>query len=256
MRLRGTLLVILLIAAAVARAEDSVRPSRTIALFNGKDLTGFGTWLQDTKRDDPRGVFSVTEGGLLRIFGDGFGYLSTDKSYMDYRLVAEFKWGTLNWRGRERMARDSGIFLHSAGPDGNSFDGSGAFKAAIECQIMQGAVGDLLLINGRRADGSRVPVRLTATAAPDRDVDGWPTWRKDGRPVTLKMGGRLNWFGKDAGWKDVLDCRGRGDVESPRDEWTRIECVGDGDSITVVVNGDRQSGNERVAVAGADPFSV
>ena len=26
-------------------------------LFNGKDLTGFYTWLVDTKREDPRRVF-------------------------------------------------------------------------------------------------------------------------------------------------------------------------------------------------------
>ena len=234
---RAIPVITLLIAAAAARAGEAVSPSDVTPLYNGKDLTGFHTWLADTKRDDPRRVFSVTPEGLLRISGDGFGYLSTDRAYRDYRLVAEFRWGTRNFRGREGKARDSGIFLHSAGPDGNSFDGGGAFKAAIECQVMQGAVGDLLLINGRREDGSRVPVALTAAAAPQRDADGFPYWGKDGKPITLSMGGRLNWFGKDPAWKDVLDFRGARDVEGRKDEWTRVECVCDGDRITVVVNG-------------------
>jgi hypothetical protein len=234
---RAIPVITVLIAAAAARAGEAVSPSDVIPLFNGRDLTGFHTWLVDTKRDDPRRVFSVTPDGLLRISGDGFGYLATDKSYRDYRLVAELRWGTRNYRGREGKARDSGIFLHSAGPDGNSFDGNGAYKAAIECQVMQGAVGDLLLINGRREDGARVPVALTAAAAPQRDADGFPYWSKDGKPVTLRMGGRLNWFGKDPAWKDVLDFRGARDVGGRRDEWTRVECACDGDRITVTVNG-------------------
>ena len=158
-------------------------------------------------------------------------------SFKDYRLAVEFKWGRRNWRGREGKARDGGIFLHATGPDGNSFDGGGAYRAAVECQVMQGAVGDLMLINGKREDGSRVPVRLTADAAPGRDADGWPTWRRGGTPVTLDKGGRLNWFGKDPAWKDALDFRGRRDVESPADQWTRVECACDGGTITVAVNG-------------------
>ena len=220
-----------------AREPDvAVRPERVIPLFNGRDLSGLYTWLQDTRGEDPRDVFSVSD-GVLRVSGDGFGYVSTDRAYRDYRLVVEFKWGDRNFRGREGKARDSGIFLHSAGPDGNSFDGDGAYKAAIECQVMQGAVGDLMLINGKGEDGKRIPLRLTSTAAPQRDADGWPTWRRDGRPVTLEMGGRLNWFGKDPTWKDAFDFRGKADVEGKKDEWTRVECVCDGDRITVIVNG-------------------
>ena len=226
-----------LLAWCAAGAGATAPTDRPIVLFDGKGLSGFYTFLQDTKRADPRGVFSVTRDGLLRISGDGFGYLSTDKAFKDYRLVVEFKWGTRNFRGREGKARDSGIFLHSAGPDGNSFDGNGAFKAAIECQVMQGAVGDLLLINGKAADGSRVPVRLTVTVAPQRDADGWFTWKRDGPPMTLDRGGRVNWFGKEAAWRDVLDFRGKNDVESRGGEWTRVECVCAGDRITVIVNG-------------------
>jgi hypothetical protein len=229
--------LLLALAAGPAAVPPAVAPDRPVRLFNGKDLSGLYTFLQDTKRDDPRRVFGVTPEGWLRVSGDGFGYVSTDRAYRDYRLVVEFKWGTRNWRGREGKARDSGIFLHAAGPDGNSFDAGGAYKAAVECNVMQGAVGDLLLINGKAADGSRVPVAMTAEAAPGRDADGWPTWKKGGAPVTLDRGGRLNWSGKDARWRDVLDFRGAADVEGPPDAWTRVECVCDGGRITVRVNG-------------------
>lgn len=175
-----------------------------IVLFNGKDLSGFYTWLVDTKRDDPRQVFSVKD-GMIRISGDGFGYLATEKRYQVYELVAEFKWGEKNFRGRENKARDSGIFLHANGPDGNSEDGNGAYKAAIECQIMEGAVGDLLKIRGKwtgelvgKAKGIKYEIRAVPTwvanVSTERDADGYRWWRKEGQEMRDEgQAGRLNW---------------------------------------------------------------
>ena len=213
-------------------------PTNTVSLFNGTNLAGFYSWLVDTKREDPRRVFMVTN-GMIRISGDGLGYLSTKQEFENYHLVAEFKWGATNWSWADRIskARDSGIFLHSIGPDGNSYDGQGAFKAAIECNIFQGAVGDFLLIRGTNADGSPLAPRLTGEVAPQRDADGWFTWQKGGQRQIIERWGRLNWFGKSSGWKDVLDFRGPRDVESPAGEWTRVEGICDGARIIVKVNG-------------------
>lgn len=221
-----------------ADEAEPTAPSLAIRLFNGRDLGGFQTWLQDTKRADPRHVFTVAN-GMIRISGEGLGYLATEREFKNYHLVAEFKWGQTNWPWGERIgaARDSGIFLHSQGPDGNSDDGKGAFKAAIECQIMQGAIGDLLLIRGTNTDGSRIAPRVTAEVAPAHDADGWFTWQKGGKLKTLQTWGRLNWFGKDPGWKDQLGFRGPRDVEKPDGEWNRVECICDGDHITIIVNG-------------------
>lgn len=234
--MRGALGLLALLGCAVREGVPDPVHGRAVSLFNGRDLSGFYSWLKDTGRADPRKVFSV-EDGLLRISGDGFGYLSTRESYRDYRLLVEFRWGTKNWRGRETHARDSGIFLHSAGADGNSFDAEGAFKAAIECQIMQGRVGDLMVIGGKDEQGRPIPVRFSAEAASERDRDGWPTWKKGGPTVVLEGRGRLNWFGIDPDWKDVLDFRGRNDVESPAGGWTRLECLCQGGRISVRVNG-------------------
>ena len=210
-------------------AQSSVVPRETTQLFNGTNLAGFYSWLVDTRREDPRHVFTVTN-GMIHISGDGLGYLSTERKYKDYHLVAEFKWGRTNWHWGDRVgkARDSGIFLHATGTDGNSHDGNGAFMAAIECQVMQGAVGDFLLIRGVAADGSLIAPRVTVEAAPERDADGWWTWQAGGRQQTVTRWGRVNWSGKSREWKDRLDFHGPRDAESARDEWTRLECLCDG----------------------------
>ena len=242
-------------STCVAAAEPGgpIVPDKVISLFNGRDLSGWTTWLVDAKRRDLRGVFTVQD-GAIRISGDGFGYLSTVRAYKDFRLVVELKWGTRNFRTRKGLARDSGIFLHSVGPEGNSYDcgwgsrqrntgadiSSGAYKAAIECQVMEGCFGGILPIHGRYADGSNVPVRVTVRVAKYRDRQGKPGVRFDpsGKPQTFD-GGWIHWAGRDPGWQDVLGFRGRDDVESPHGKWSRIECICSGSRMTIFVNGRR-----------------
>ena len=49
--------------------------------------------------------------------------------------------------------------------------------------------------------------------------------------------GRINWFGRDPEWRDMLGFRGAKDVEKPAGQWNRLECICDGDKITNVLNG-------------------
>jgi len=228
--------VLTILYASLLVGGEPRAPTQPVRLFNGRDLAGWTTWLVDSREKDPRGVYSVHD-GVLRISGDGFGYLATEHPWRDYRLVVEFRWGKQQHEKRRRNARDSGIFLHAVGPDGNSYDGHGAYKAAIECQVMQGAVGDLLLIKGRDERGQDVPVEITGRVRNKSDRDGWHWWDPRGESLRTKRTGRRNWLDKDADWKDALDFRGRRDVESPRDEWTRVECVCRGESLAVSVNG-------------------
>lgn len=217
---------------------EVLTPASRVVLFNGRDLSGFYTWLVDTKHEDPRRVFTVTN-GWIRISGDGLGYLSTERAYRNYRLLAEFKWGHVNhaWGGRVGKARDSGIFLHSIGPDGNSRDGQGAFKAAIECNVFEGTTGDFLLIRGTGADGTLLAPRLTAEVAEQRDAEGWFTWQLGGRKHTVERWGRVSWFGKSTQWKDVFGFRAPNDLERPAGEWNEVECICDGGRITLKLNG-------------------
>jgi hypothetical protein len=240
-------------AAGAAEAEVPIVPHQVIELFNGSDLGGWSTWLVDTKQEDPRGVYSVRD-GMIRISGDGFGYLGTTPAYRDYRLVVEVKWGTRNFRTREGMARDSGIFLHSVGPEGNSYDcgwgssqsntgspiSGGAYKAAVECQVMEGGFGDVILIHGRYADGRDVPVRTAASVRERRVAADYAKYQFDPQgEVQVLRHAAVAWIDKDAAWNDVPGFRGRRDRESPHGEWTRIECVCAGDRITIFVNGER-----------------
>lgn len=240
-------------AAGAAEPDKPIAPRKVVKLFNGSDLSRWTTWLVDTKRKDPRGVYSVCD-GMIRISGDGFGYLSTARAYKDYRLVVELKWGTQNFRTRKGMARDSGIFLHSVGSEGNSYNcgwgsrrsntgsdiSSGAYKAAIECQVMEGGFGDVLLIHGRYADGRKVHLRATAHINKRRVDADYAKYQfsPDADKLTLS-GGAIAWIDKDTAWQDVPGFRGRRDVESPHGEWTRVECLCTDDRITIFVNGTR-----------------
>ena len=143
---------------ASVRADEPVSPSgEVVKLFNGKDLTGLYTWLKDTKREDPRKVFSV-EDGVIHVSGDGFGYLATDKEYRDYHLIVEYKWGKRTDGGK--FVRNSGLLLHATGPDGGA---NGTWMSCIECQLAQGCVGDLIVIRGKDEQGKKIiPVQLTS----------------------------------------------------------------------------------------------
>jgi hypothetical protein len=220
-----------LLAAALPAAEqkqEAVAPTETIRLFNGKDLTGLYTWLKDTKREDPRKVFRVTD-GQLHITGDGLGYVATQKEYRDYHLVVEYRWGKRTDGGK--YVRNSGVLLNAVGPDGGA---GGAWPSCVECQLAQGCVGDLIVIRGKDDKGQDIPVRLTADVAlgPDRR----PRWKPGGTPRTFTRG-QLWWSRHDPDFKELRDTRGRDDVESRLGEWTKVECLCAGNRLAVRVNG-------------------
>lgn len=201
-----------------------------IRLFNGRDLDGFYTWLQDTKYEDPRKVFTVHD-GLLHISGDGFGAVTTKSTYKDYHLVIEFRWGERTWGDRKEKARDSGVLIHGTGADGCY---RGNWMNSIEAQIIEGGVGDILAVRGVDAAGEPMPISVSAETTKDRD--GETVWKAGGEKKTIQRG-RINWYGRDPDWADKLGFRGRDDVESPFGRWTRMDVVCDGDRVTILVNG-------------------
>jgi len=218
-------------------AVQAIVPTETIKLFNGVDLTNWYSWLEDDHLEDPRKVFSVQPDGLLHITGDGYGGLTTTQEYKDYHLIAEFRWGEKTWRNRVEKSRDAGILLHCQGPDGNfgrKQDQPGPWMASLECQIIEGGVGDILVLRGPDADGKTI--ETTATCEVTKDRDGENVWTAGAPPQTFTSG-RINWFGRDPDWKDVLGFRGRQDVESPGQAWTTLECFCAGDSLVYRVNG-------------------
>ncbi|WP_237607181.1 3-keto-disaccharide hydrolase [Roseimaritima sediminicola] len=212
--------------------ETAISPTDgPIELFNGRNLEGFYPWLRDSQYADPKKIFTVSD-GLLRISGDGYGGLITNERYRDYHLVLEFKWGEKTWGDREDRARDSGLLVHAWGPDGGFWN---TWPASIEAQIIEGGVGDILVLSGEDPEtGQAYPVSLTVEVGKDRD--GEKVWQKGAERVTLSRG-RINWFDRDEDWADKVDFRGKHDVESPFGEWTRMEVIADGGHLLYKVNG-------------------
>lgn len=227
-------------AAAVAPAGTGRQDqSPWTPLFNGKDLSGWETFLgrphQTTivpalPRDDsggyrdaigvnrdPTGVFSVvaTDGGpAIRISGQIYGALTTTAAYGDYHLRFEFKWGDKRWPPREGARRDSGCCYHAVGPHGASY---GFWMRSCELQIQEGDCGDFYSLAGVIVDAEAV---LADPANPKSDA----AYRK-GSPLLVGHTRRI-----------VKD----GTHEKPHGGWNRVDlyCVGQASAhaINGVVN--------------------
>jgi len=232
---RQSALVIALALAAPASAGEppgfardlpAVKTGPPLLRFDGKDLSPFYTFTRYRKYADPAGDFSVVD-GAIRVSGREFGGIATRASFADYRLSFEWRWGGRTSPPRRWGARNSGVMVHASGPDG---DALACWMESIECQIIEGGSGDLILVPGK----GKPPPSLSAEVR--LGADGQPYFRKGEKPLQ-RRGGRINWWGRDPAWKDVLWFRGPDDVERPVGQWNRMEVLCDGDKIAVVLNG-------------------
>ncbi|MBN1985031.1 MAG: DUF1080 domain-containing protein [Prolixibacteraceae bacterium] len=225
------LLAVMFLAGTLSYAANQPKQQNskkeTIELFNGKDLTGWYTFLKERgKNNDPKKVFTVQD-GMIQISGEEWGCITTNEEYENYRILVEFKWGEVNHPPRQDKARDSGLLLHSVGDDGAS---GGIWMYSIECQMIEGGTGDIIVVG----DGSE-NFSVTATVAPEKQGNSF-VFQPNGRKETIASG-RINWLSRDPEWKDELGFRGKKDAEKPLGKWNRLECIADGDQITVFLNG-------------------
>lgn len=160
LNLLPTLAVLIILSACTSKSPEWQ------SLFNGKDLTGWDTYLgpkYDTishKRDtipvglnnDPSKVFTVVKLGdenVIRISGEDFGGLSSVQEYENYHLQLQFRWGDLKWAPRKKAKKDSGLMYHAVGPHGA--DG-GYWLRSHEFQIQVSDCGDYWACAGAIAD--------------------------------------------------------------------------------------------------------
>ena len=121
--LLGTLLTGLVLQA--------VEKPAFVPLFNGKDLTGWKTFLRDPQAD-PKKTWSIQD-GVIRCTGKPNGYLITEKEYSNYILK-------LKWRfPADSKGGNSGVLLHCTGPDL-------VWPNSVEAQLFAGSAGDIWLI--------------------------------------------------------------------------------------------------------------
>ena len=214
-------------AQTVSGDREMLVVNKVIHLFNGKNLQGWHSFLQNRGiNNDPNKVFTVNK-KMIRISGEEYGCIVTNEEYENYKLTVEFRWGEKTFGNRIDKARDNGILLHSVGADGGF---RGLWMHSIECQVIEGGTGDVYVVG----DGSK-QFAATATVAPEKS-NGNYIFLQNGKQVTINDG-RISWYGRDPGWKDIKNFRGQHDVEKPTGKWNKLECIAKGDTITIVLNG-------------------
>ena len=143
------LLICIVILAAVSSAWAQTTQPCT-PLFNGRDLSGWYTFLKGAGRDkDPDRIFQVHD-GMVHLYKDAaegaampFGYLASEKEFGDCRIRFEYMWGAKRFAPRADKHRDSGFLYFVTGPDGGH---GGVWPVSVECQIQENDVGDTYAI--------------------------------------------------------------------------------------------------------------
>jgi hypothetical protein len=230
------LLVGVLLGALTIRAEG-----RWTSLWNGTDLDGWTTWMQqpapssevsgltrdsDGKYTEPIGsgrdplkVFTVVSDvdgqPAIRISGEVFGELRTKRAFKDFHLRLQFKWGEKKWPPRDKPGtpRDSGLlyYVHTAPGAGGR-----TWARSIELQIQEHDVGDLYAV------GSAIAVRAKPRGGTQPTLyDYDPT-------------GEWTYFSQSQGAPGR--CIKQPDNEKPTGLWNTVEVVSFGQDAIHIVN--------------------
>ncbi|MDO5580940.1 MAG: DUF1080 domain-containing protein [Planctomycetia bacterium] len=201
-----------------------------VDLFNGKNLDGWYKFIRNRGKDaDPNNVFSV-QNGMIRVSGEEWGCITTEKSFENYKITVEFKWGEKTWGNRKDKARDSGLLIHSFGKDGGF---GGIWMLSVEANIVEGGIGDFWIVGGKN-DG--VSGTCKCTVRPDGKIYD-PV---NGKPITITKNseGFFGWTKRDPNFKDVLNFRGKNDLDRP-DGWNTLSVAAKGDTMEVFHNGEK-----------------
>jgi hypothetical protein len=221
------LLIVPLLLLAGCKSRPAEKQEKWQSLFNGKDLSGWETYLgpkYDTllkKWDtvpvglnvDPLNVFGVADvdgGKVIRISGEQFGGINTLQEFENYHLQFQFRWGQLQWPPRKADKRDGGLMYHAVGPQGA--DG-GFWMRSHEFQIEEGDCGDYWACAGAIFDVNS-----------KMEKDSSFVYTKEGEPHTFSTASPLGRY-----------CKKYPDAEKPTGEWNTIDlyCVG-GTSVHMI----------------------
>jgi hypothetical protein len=136
MRVRLAAVCVFLVTPALF-AEEGFTP-----LFNGRDLSGWKTYLPAGEKVKPDAIWSVKDGVLVvKGAGKPAGYVVTEKEYGDYVL-------RLQWRFPEgSKGGNSGVLLHTQ--DGPNDPRLGVWPKSVEAQLQHGQAGDFWVINAK-----------------------------------------------------------------------------------------------------------
>jgi hypothetical protein len=201
MRIMTRVVLSLLVLAALAplvRAQDVVTPDKTIALWNGKDLSNWEADVpkKDTDKSIPESF--VVRNGMLVSMGKPEGHLVTKQAYRDYRFVGEYRF--------PGKAGNCGVLVHASTPRALYK----MFPKSIEVQMESGNAGDFWCIQ------EDIKVPDMEKRRPRKPGEKWGGAEGDARRVVNLTDGS----------------------EKPLGEWNTMVIEARGDKITVWVNGD------------------
>jgi hypothetical protein len=103
--------VIAALHAACAAAEEKKAEEGFMPLFNGKDLTGWKTFLAN-KDADPAKTWSVKD-GVIHCTGKPNGYFYSDKSFKNYVIRYDWRYPA---EQPEKTTLNSGLLVHIQEP--------------------------------------------------------------------------------------------------------------------------------------------
>ncbi|MBX3413941.1 MAG: DUF1080 domain-containing protein [Pirellulales bacterium] len=125
-----------LILAASSLATSSSLAADKVKLFNGKDLSGWKTFIDPSKKNvKPEDIWSI-EDGVIKCKGKPVGYLLSEDEYDNY--ILRFEW---RWPDADGMGGNSGCFVHVVGEDK-------IWPKGVEAQLMADHAGDFWLVDG------------------------------------------------------------------------------------------------------------
>ena len=200
-----------------------------VALYNGKDLKGWDTYIGPPLDDagkklsdvpvglnnDPNHVFTVVEQDgekVIRISGENWGGISTKEEYADFHLQLLFKWGVLKWGQKKNKKRDSGLLYFCVGDHGADY---GAWMRSQEFQIEEGNCGDYWGVAGGMQD---IPVI--------KKSDSEYVYDPAGQVYTFSATSEVG-----------RHCIKQGDAEDASGEWNTLDLYCHGDTSVHVING-------------------
>lgn len=131
-------------SAGVPQETGPVPEERWIALFNGKDLTGWTPKIAGHELGDNVANTFRVEDGLLKVrydgytdFGGRFGHLFHAQEFAHYRLRVEYRFTGEQVSGGPGWAwRNSGVMLHGQRPETMTL--AQEFPVSIEVQFLGG----------------------------------------------------------------------------------------------------------------------
>ncbi|MEP4077198.1 family 16 glycoside hydrolase [Haloferula sp.] len=222
--------------------EEVITPAEPIQLFDGESLDGWYSWTSETGYTDPNQAFSVVD-GLLRLSGEGQGFLASNDEYSNYILVFEFRWGEVFDTDGPRAgdAKDSGILVHSNGGDG---EWNSRLIPGIQSQMVEGGMGDMMIMAKADEPPTSFGTLVTQEACGPNtswNCRGGFRWDPAGEAMVFDRdvddGGHLHHRYWDPNWEDIQGFRGVQDTESPDGDWNQMVIIANGDELEIRFNG-------------------